>query len=163
MSRKAANSSQDAPPSCQKHVRKADQPGAGKRDEKRLLINLSHLVISMSSAGNVAAYQEIADQMSAIAGLNGNSWTWRYVASVNSGTMEPGRKFLRVLDLLLEEIQPRAKQWFYFARYHSVAAVFDKSMKREMIIDHMLQLGYKPVSFTRWTELKTAAVRSGRA
>jgi hypothetical protein len=142
--------------------------GNAELDVHALKNNLGHLVGRLSTGGKVQAYEQIAARLSELAGrTNGDAWSWRYVASVCSGSeKKPGKKFTRVLALLLEEIQPRAKQWFYFARYHSVASVFDKTMKREMITEHMLQLGYKPVNFTRWAELKrraTAAVRSGRA
>jgi len=128
-------------------------------DVGRLKINLGQLVGSLSAGGKVQAYQDIADRLSRIAGLNGHSWSWRYVASVHSGSVAPGKKFVRVLELLVEEISPRRKQWFYFARYHSLAAVYDKSLKREMITEHMRGLGYKAVSFTRYMALKSKAVR----
>lgn len=129
-------------------------------DVDALKINLEHLVGSLSSGGKVQAYEQIAADLSRLAGrVNGDSWSWRYVAKVNSRSMEPGKKFLRALHLLLEDFQPRSKQWFYFAHYHSVAAVYDRSLKREIITEHMRGLGYKPVSFTRHNELKRRAVR----
>jgi len=127
-------------------------------DVRRLKINLGQLVGSLGKGGKVQAYEQIAADLSRLAGLNGNAWSWRYVASVHSGSVEPGKKFVRVLELLLEKINPRRKQWFYFARYHSLAAVYDKSLKHEMITQHMKSLGYRAVSFTRYMELKTKAV-----
>ena len=160
MSTKTRNSRQNRPGQGQKHVRKR---GKGRRDAlgiDGLKNNLGHLVGSLSTgdSGNVQAYEQIAARMSELVGLNGNAWTWRYVASVHSGSLEPGKKFLRVLELLLEEFSPRKKQWFYFARYHSLAAIYDKCVKREMILEHMRALGYKAVSFSRYMEIKRAAI-----
>jgi len=158
MSRKTRRNGSSGLVRGQKHVRKRGDGVFGLQDVKRLLENLGHLVGSLSGGGKVQAYTQIADRLSHIAGMNSTGWSWRYVASVHSGSLEPGKKFLRVLELLLEEASPRRKQWFYFAHYHSVAAVYDKSLKREMITQHMKGLGYKAVSFMRYMELKGRAV-----
>jgi hypothetical protein len=157
MSEKTRNSAHKRHQACQNNVRKFEVKGAAKLDEERLLINLGHLVDSMSSGGKVGACTEIAKQMSQLAGLNGNSWTWRYVASVNSRTVDPGKKFLRVLELLLKEISPREKQWFYFTRRRSVAAVYEKSICAEMITEQMKSLGFKAVTFSRYMQVKSVA------
>lgn len=157
MSEKTRNSSHSAHTTGQNEVRKPKVKRAVCLDEERLLINLGHLVDSLSSGGRKAACIEIAKQMSAIAGLNGNSWTWRYVTSVNSRTVGPGKKFLRVLNLLLKEISPREKQWFYFTRRRSVAAVYEKSIFAEMITEQMKSLGFKAVTFSRYAQVKSAA------
>jgi hypothetical protein len=105
--------------------------------------------------GKVQAYEHIAAQLSSLAGLgDGHVWGWRYVASVHSGKLLPGRKFVQALDLYLEHFNARKKQWFYFARRRSVAAFYDKSILREMIFTHMQELGYKPITFSRYAELK---------
>jgi len=97
---------------------------ADSLDTERLFLNLGQLVGSLSTGGKVAAYEQIAAQLSALAGLkNGHSWGWRYIASVHSRTIEPSKKFLRVLVLLLKKISPHKKQWFYFMRRRSVAAI----------------------------------------
>lgn len=129
---------------------------------KRLRSRLERLVGNLNASGKVAAYQRITDRLNELAGRRDNPWSWRYVASFHSATIEPSKKFLRVLYLLLEDINPRQKQWFYFAHYRSVAAVFDKAVKREMIIEQMKRLGYKPVSWKRYAQLKRGAVKRSK-
>ena len=157
MSQKPAKSDYKASVACQRDVRNQVQGRAVLSDVDAMKINLGQLVGSLSGGGKVQAYQQITDRLNELAGRNGNAWSWRYVQGVHSGTIEPGRKFIRVLELLFEEINPRAKQWLYFAKYHSVASVFDKILKREIILDHMGKMGYKPVTFTRYMELKRRA------
>ena len=124
-------------------------------DEKRLKISLGHLIESLSSVGTVAACTQIAEQLSKLVGLsNGHVWTWRYVASVSSGKLPPSKKFLRALALHLENVKPHRKQWFYFVRRHSLAAVYEKSIMREIIIERMRSMGYRAVSFTRFMEVR---------
>jgi len=131
---------------------------ADSLDTERLFLNLGQLVGSLSTGGKVAAYEQIAAQLSALAGLkNGHSWGWRYIASVHSRTIEPSKKFLRVLVLLLKKISPHKKQWFYFMRRRSVAAVYDKSIFAEMITEQMKSLGFRSVTFSRYMQVKGAA------
>jgi hypothetical protein len=160
----SAEGKKNARQAYKNHIRKRVQALPDSLDVERLKINLGQLVVTLASGvsggGKVQAYQEIADRMNELAERNGNAWSWNYVALICSGKLEPGKKFLRVLNLLLEDIHPRAKCWYYFARYHSVAAVYDKCLKRELITEHMQQLGYKAVNFTRYMQLKSRAVRS---
>ena len=129
-------------------------------DKKRLFSSLGHLVDMAKTGGKVAAYEQIAAQLSALAGMsNGHSWTWRYVASVHAGTMEPGKKFLRVLALLSSESDLDKKQWLYFTRRRSVAAVYDRVMFRERITAQMRTLGFRQASYTRYNQIKSAATR----
>ena len=159
MSQKTQNSVYRRPKACQKDVRKTKVGRADYLDAEPLLINLGHLVGSLSTGGKVAAYTQVAAQLSVLAGLkNGHSWGWRYVASVHRGTMQPSKKFVRVLILLLQKISPREKQWFYFTRRRSVAAVYDKSIFVEMITGQMKSLGFKSVTFSRYMQVKNRAV-----
>lgn len=119
--------------------------------KKKLDIVFRQLLVN----GKVQAYEQIASQLSSLAGLHdGHVWGWRYAASVHTGTVLPGRKFVQALDLYLEHFNARKKQWFYFARRKSVASFYAKSILREMIFAHMQDLGYRPVTFSRYAELK---------
>jgi hypothetical protein len=122
---------------------------------KHFFINLRHLVTSLSVGGKVQAYVTVAADLSRLAGLtNGRVWTGNYVSCVLSGALPPSKKFQRVFALYLQKVNRNKKQWFYFAHHHSVAAVFDKSIRAEIIRTHMQSMGYKSVSFSRYAEVK---------
>jgi len=159
MSTKTLRRVYSMPGPCQKQVTKRGHGVRDRLDGDRLKINLGQMVARLSVGGKVKACEQIAGQLSVLAGLsNDHSWGWRYVASVISGTISPSKKFMRVFALLEQNISPRQKQWFYFARRRSVAAIYDKSLLQEMIGMHMKELGYKPVSFSRYAQLKRRRV-----
>lgn len=62
---------------------------------------LSELLATFSPGlnghGRVEAYEDLARRISAIANKH---WSWRYVKSVMSGTVEPGQRFSRTVMLL---------------------------------------------------------------
>ena len=114
-SRKTAKSGHRRAEPCQKKVTKQGRGVPYRLDESRLKNNLGQMVKRFAVGGKVHAYEQIAAQLSQLAGMtNGHMWSWRYVASVCAGTMEPSRKFMRAVDLLLLNMSPRQRQWFYF-------------------------------------------------
>lgn len=160
MSQKTLQNAHRAQNPCQKRVRKRDVLGADSLDTETLKINLGHLVAGMNVSKKTDAYEQIAAQMSALAGLNnGHSWTWRYVASFQSGSIVPSEKFIRALALLLEKFKPSTKQWFYFVHRREAIAAHVKPVRREIIISHMREMGFKPVSFSRYMKVKSATTR----
>lgn len=147
------------PKKAKKQIQQTPKAKVVPLTEKELLLvrkKLNTVLRHLSVGGKVHAYEQLAKQLSTLAGLtNGHTWSWRYVVSVKAGTMYPSRKFTRALDLLLLNMSPRQRQWFYFAnRRRDVAAVYNKSILREMIFTHMKAMGYKPVTFTRYAEIK---------
>jgi hypothetical protein len=160
MSRKTLQNHHKAKNPGQKHVRNGDVLADSELDVETLKINLGHLVASSKVAKKVDAYEQIAAQMSALAGLNnGHSWTWRYVASFCSGSIVPSEKFLSALELLLEKFKPSTKQWFYFVHRREAIAAHVKSVRREIIISHMQAMGFKPVTFSRYMQVKRPTTR----
>lgn len=154
-SRKTRKSGYEASKPCQKNVMKQHHGTPVRLSLERLKTALGQMANRLAVGGKVKAYEQIAAQLSVLAGLGEDHiWGWRYVASVHSGTVVPSRKFMRALALLIEHVNPRQKQWFYFARRKSVASFYDKTVLREMIFSRMRELGYKPVTFSRYTELK---------
>jgi len=163
MSTKTLRKPLDGSRSCQKHVRKCDVATPVSLDTETLKKNLGHLAASFPKGKKVQAYEQIAAQLSALAGRNnGSSWTWRYVSSFYAGTVEPSRRFLLALNFLVQRSNPNNKQWFYFIRRRSVAAVYDKCIFAEMIISQMRGLKFRPVTFSRYMEVKCAATRHKR-
>jgi hypothetical protein len=142
----------------QENVRKPKIKRADSFTVAPLLINLGHLAEGMNVGGKVAAYQQIVDELSTIAGRSEHPWTWRYVQGAIVGKIQPGQKFMRSVKLLLEGVSPRRKQWFYFVRRRSVAAVYEKSIMTEMITSQMRSLGFKSVTFSRYMQVKNQAV-----
>ena len=153
MSTKPFRSVHSSPTLSQKYVRKGDVSRSDSLVVDRLKTALAHL---SGIRGNVAMYEQIAAELSKLAGKD---WSWRYVASVCSGSVSPSAKFLRVVELYLQELSPRRKQWFYFVRRGAVAAVFDKSIMQEMIVSQMKSLGYRAVTFSRYKQVKKSVVK----
>jgi len=148
---------------CQKYVRKSNSDLPDTMIETWLSANLRQMVARLSVGGKVQAYEEIASQLSKLAGLNnGHSWGWRYVASVQSGSTLPSKKFARACDLYFKKITPRQKQWFYFSRRRSVVSIYDKAILSEIIQTHMRAMGYKPVTYSRYMEVKKLATKKGK-
>lgn len=158
MSRKTGSSGYRHPEMRQAHVRKSNVRVAVSLDKKRLFSNLGHLVGTCSTGGKVAAYEQIAAKLSSLAGLSdGRSWSWRYVASVHAGTIEPGKKFIRVLALMFSELNLNKKQWFYFTRRRSVAAVYDRLVFAERITTQMRTMGFRAANYSRYMQIKSVA------
>jgi hypothetical protein len=158
MAQTNGNSRYTVSKACQANVRKQGRRQADSLDEERLKINLGHLVDRLSVNGKVSAYEQIANEISELAGRSDRPWTWRAVRNTIAGTSVPGKKFLSALGLLLEDINPRKKQWFYFTRRRAIAAVFEKSIMREQIVEHMRALGFRAVTFSRYMQVKNRAV-----
>lgn len=158
-SRKTQNSPYRASKIRQKQVRKQGVGVNVSLDRKHLKINLGHLVTHYATGRKrTLAYEIIAASLSKVAGLQADRcWSWRYVASVNSGSVEPSKKFLSALALCLQNISPRQKQWFYFVRRGSVAAFYDRSMLGEMIRARLKELGYRPTTYSRYMQARRAA------
>ncbi len=53
----------------------------------------------LGGKGNVAFYEEIAKRLSTVVKKD-PAWGWRYVKSVETGTVEPSRKFTRAVFAL---------------------------------------------------------------
>jgi hypothetical protein len=117
--------------------------------------SLERLVRIYRQKGRVHTYENIAAKLSDLAGLNnGHVWSWNYVASAHAGAIMPGLKFIRAVDLCLEQISSRQMQWFYFIKRRSVAAIYDKTVLRDVIIRQMMEMKYKPVNYSRYAEIK---------
>ncbi len=126
--------------------------------------NLGQLVAKMAIPGRVEKYESIAKDLSSLVGLeNGRVWGWRYVASVHSGSITPSKKFACAVALYLEHINPRQKQWFYFSRRHSVAAIYEKTILGEIIRTHLNGMGYKAIPHSRYVEIKRLATKKHTA
>ena len=61
------------------------------------------LVANFGESGKVAAYQDLANRLSTVAHKE-SPWSWRYVQSVHHGSVEPSKKFVRTVELLLAEM-----------------------------------------------------------
>lgn len=134
---------------------------------ERVKINLGHLVTQLSAGGKKGerkrACEDVAIRLSALAGLNnGHVWSWKYIAAICSGSLQPSQKFINVFELYSQHLKPRQKQWFYFVRRRSVAAVYDKSILAEIIRTHLRGMGYKAVTYSRYMQIKHAATKKGK-
>jgi hypothetical protein len=130
-------------------------------DVQRVKTSLSNLAKILKDDKQVEKYKSIADQLSTIAKLeNGHVWSWRYVAGVANGSIEPGKKFIQAVMLLAQK-NNGCKQWFYFVCRHSVAAIYNKCIMKEIVTVNMKAMGYKPVTYTRYMQVKRKAVRHG--
>lgn len=147
-----ANRLPDAPKRGQKHVRKKKHDRHG---ESIVQINLGHLVKKYASQGTVKACEYIATQLSRLAGMhNGDSWGWRYIASVWSGSLEPSRKFKRALDLAHQGMEPSWKQWHYFVSRHDVLSVYASTARAEIIRASLKPMGYRAVTYSHYMKIK---------
>lgn len=88
------------PQACQNRVRKFEMPLI---DKSLVQNNLSHLVEVFGNAGTVKIYSDLAVRLSRMANRNGNAWTWRYVKSVHTGTVEPSKNFAHAVEVLSAE------------------------------------------------------------
>lgn len=142
----------------QNRSRNQDRPGRESLILQRLKISLGHLVTHLSTSkkiGRKRACEDIAERLSALAGLNnGHVWGWKYIAAICSGSLAPSQKFIRVFNLYDQHLKPRKKQWFYFANRKQVAAVYDKSIRKEIIQRHFKEMGYRAVTYSRYAEIK---------
>ena len=144
-----------------KHIRKFDQSMDDQIIEERLQNNLSQMVAARSDKKKVEKYRAIATELSTAAKLsNGRVWSWNYVASVHSGSIKPGKKFVQAVTVCAQK-NNRCKQWFYFVYRRSVAAIYNKSIMAEIIKTNMRNMGYRQVTFSRYMEIKRKAVNHG--
>ena len=123
--------------------------------------NLSQLVTRLSVGGKrKQACELIAARLSVLADLDSDrAWGWKYVAGVCSGSLDPSKKFIRAFNLYEQHPSPRQTQWFYFARCNRrVASINEKVVLKELIFSHFQQMGYRPVSYTRYMQIKRRKV-----
>lgn len=127
-------------------------------ERKRILRSLRELIRLFDRDGKKQSCTYIAIRLSALAGLDKeHPWGWKYVASVDTGSVSPSTKFLRAVALLSQNINPRKSktQWFYFAKRNRNVAMFrDGSIFQDMITRHMRELRFKPVSFSQYMQIK---------
>src|ERR1051325_8257539 len=153
-SRKSPSSRQGTDKRHKKDIRKLDRPSPVFR---RLQINLGRLVTNLNTGSKVAAYQEIAARLSTLSGSD-HSWTWNYIQCLHAGSIQPSKKFIRALDLYMQNFKPHEKRWFYFARRHSIASLYDKAILRETIRARFAEMGYKMIDHARFQKIKRAAI-----
>lgn len=150
--------------SSQKHVRKYDPSHRAQSILRRTISNLKQMAGVIKSGKKVTDYEVLASQLSAIAGLhNGHVWGWRYIASVLSGSIVPGKKFIDAVALYNEKINPRKKEYFYFVRRHSFIMIYEKSCLREIVKSHMKERNYKLVTFKKYMQVKKSMSDSAKA
>jgi hypothetical protein len=65
--------------------------------------NIGLLVADFGETGKVAAYQDLANRLSIVAHKE-SPWSWRYVQSIHHGSVEPSKKFLRAVELMMAEM-----------------------------------------------------------
>jgi hypothetical protein len=158
MSEKRRNSAHKVRQVAKKRIRKLDTAMNAKLSEQRLKNNLNQMVASISGNKKVEKFTTIARELSTAAKLsNGRVWSWNYVASVHSGSIKPGKKFIKSLAMCAQR-NNRCKQWFYFVCRRSVAAIYNKSIMAEIIKTNMQNMGYRQVTFSRYMEVKRKAV-----
>jgi len=142
----------------QNDVRKHDLALSSGSSKNPFSANLGQMVTRLTrgkKAKKVDAYQVIADALSALAGLNnGHLWGWRYVASVQSGTIIPGKKFIRAFELYSKKVKPHHRQWHYFVKPRSVLSFYANMMTAEIIRAHLTAMGYRATTFSRYTQTK---------
>jgi len=161
MSTKSGNSSYRARQIAKKHIRNLDEDSNAPFPEECVQNNLSQMVASISDKKKVEKYTAIARELSTAARLsNGHVWSWNYVASVHSGSIKPGKKFIQALAVCAKK-NNRCKQWFYFVYRRSVAAIYNKSIMADIIKTNMRNMGYKQVTFSWYMEIKRKAIKHG--
>lgn len=89
------------PSACQNRVRKYKMSAV---DKTLVQNNLSQLVSILGNSGTMRIYTDLANRLSKVANKNGSPWTWRYVQSVHSGSVEPSKKFAHAVEVLAAEI-----------------------------------------------------------
>lgn len=154
-SRKTGKALRKVASTGQKQVRKLGNRGYAISDIQRIKSNLSQMVTRLSVGGKVQAYAHIAMQLSKLAGMSDDHvWSWRYIASVHSGSIVPGKKFIKAYMLFQKNISPRQKQWFYFSNRIYVAAIYNKTILSEIIRTNMQAMGFRSVTFSKYAEIK---------
>lgn len=121
--------------------------------------NLGHLVAKMKIRGDVKRYNSIAKILSRIANLpDGHVWSWRYISSVHKGTMQPSKKFTQALKAYMQNTELYKSRRCYFAGRRGVLVAFDASIMIDVISGCLKDMGYRPVTYTRYMEVKRKAV-----
>jgi hypothetical protein len=74
---------------------------ANAHESTRCILNtiLDALKPSSNSSGNVAFYTDIAIRLSSVV-YRSKPWGWRYVQGVDVGTIQPGKLFIRAVQIL---------------------------------------------------------------
>lgn len=121
-------------------------------------INLGHLVAKTKIRGDVKKYNSISKILSRIANLpDGHVWSWRYISSVHKGTMQPSKKFVQALKAYMQNTELYKNRRCYFAGRRGVLVAFDASIMIDVISGCLKDMGYKPVSYSRYMAVKRAA------
>jgi hypothetical protein len=145
------------PKTVQKQSRKREDQGRDSFITARLRTNLDHLVKRVT-VGNKRkqACELVANRLSVLANLGSDhAWGWKYIAGICSGSLDPSKRFMRAFSLYEQHPSPRQTQWFYFARCNRrVASINEKVVLKELITSHFRQMGYKPVTYTRYMQIK---------
>lgn len=124
-------------------------------------INLGHLVAKTKIRGDVKKYNSISKILSRIANLpDGHVWSWRYISSIHKGTMQPSKKFVQALKAYMQNTELYKNRRCYFAGRRGVLVAFDASIMIDVISGCLKDMGYKPVSYSRYMEVKRKAVKS---
>lgn len=143
--------------SGQKYVRKSS---AATPRLTTVQNNLGHLVAKMKIRGDVKRYNSIAKILSRIANLpDGRVWSWRYIASIHKGTMQPSKKFIQALKAYMQNTELYKNRRCYFAGRRGVLVALDVSIMIDVISGCLKDMGYKPVTFSRYMEVKRNAVK----
>lgn len=74
----------------------SETPITPEQASQALIMLLETLRPSLDGKGRVAFYEQVAARLSAIVSKN-PPWGWRYVRSVEAGTVKPSRKFTRAV------------------------------------------------------------------
>lgn len=142
--------------SGQKHVRKSN---VARPRLSTVQNNLGHLVAKMKIHGDVKKYNSISKILSRIANLpDGHVWSWRYISSVHKGTMQPSKKFTQALKAYMQNTELYKNRRCYFAGRRGVLVAFDASIMIDVISGCLKDMGYRPVTYTRYMEVKRKAV-----
>lgn len=141
----------------QKRVRKSE---VGSLNNKVVQKNLGQMVAKTKIKGDVKKYTAISKILSKVAGLpEGRVWSWRYVASVYKDTMRASDKFIEALNAYMKNQDLYKNRRCYFAGRHGVLVAFDTSVMIDVISGCIKSMGYKPVTYSRYMEVKRKAVK----
>lgn len=151
-SRKSPRSPYNAQKSCQKHVRKSDVRRPVRNTAQN---NLGRLVAKTKIKSEVKKWLSISKILSKIADLpDGHIWSWRYISSIYNGTMQPSKKFTQALNAYIKNSETHKIRRCYFAGRYGVLMALDTSIRIDVIAGCIKQMGYKPVSYSKYNQAK---------
>jgi len=157
VSRKSITKAHNAHELGQKHVRKSN---VARPRLSTVQNNLGHLVAKMKIRGDVKKYNSISKILSRIANLpDGHVWSWRYISSVHKGTMPPSKKFTQALKAYMQNTELYKNRRCYFAGRRGVLVALDASIMIDVISGCLKDMGYKPVKYSRYMEVKRMATQ----